>query len=82
MWTDEFRGAPVIAPSMNKSSSYFPPAKCYQKNKGLVSMSTVDGGGRYPARGGDGGALAAWTVVRGAVKVRSVILKRLVRQEI
>jgi hypothetical protein len=78
----KFRGAPVIAPSMNKSSPYFPPAKCYQKNKGLVSTSTVAGGGRYPARGGDGGALAAGTVVRGAVKVRSVILKRLVRQDI
>jgi hypothetical protein len=38
-WT-KFRGAPVIAPSMNKSSSYSPPAKCYQKNKDLVSMSS------------------------------------------
>src|ERR1700677_2780355 len=78
----KFRGAPVIAPSMNKSSSCFPPAKCYQKNKGLVSTSTFAGGGRYPARGGNGGALAACTVVRAAGKVRSVILKRLVRQEI
>jgi hypothetical protein len=24
---------------MNKSSSYFPLAKCYQKNRGLVSKS-------------------------------------------
>jgi hypothetical protein len=64
---------------MNKSSSYSPLAKCYQKNKGLVLTITVAGSGRYPARGGDGGALAAGTVVRGAVEVRSVILKRLVR---
>jgi hypothetical protein len=29
----------VIAPSMNKSSSYSLPAMCYQKNNGLVSKS-------------------------------------------
>jgi hypothetical protein len=29
----------MIAPSMNKSSSYSLTAKCYQKNSGLVSMS-------------------------------------------
>src|SRR5580698_9152852 len=37
----KFRGAPVIASSMNKSSSYSGAAKCYQKNKGLVSTSSL-----------------------------------------
>jgi|ERR1700677_2905515 len=36
----KFRGAPVIASSMNESSSYSPPAKCYQRNNGLVSTSS------------------------------------------
>ena len=35
----KFRGVPAIVPSMNKSSSCSRPAKCYQKNKGLVSKS-------------------------------------------
>ena len=37
------------------------------------------GCGRDSARGGDGGEVAAGTVVRGAMEMRSVILKRLVR---
>jgi hypothetical protein len=36
----KFRGAPLIASSMNKSSSYSLVTKCYQKNKGLVSTSS------------------------------------------
>ncbi len=37
IWTPAAR---VIASSMNKSSSYSRAAKCYQKNKGLVSKSS------------------------------------------
>jgi hypothetical protein len=41
MWRGENSGgAPVIASSMNKSSSYSLPVKCYQKDEGLVSKSS------------------------------------------
>jgi hypothetical protein len=53
---------------------------------GVVPAGLPEGGlgepagcGRGSARGDDGGALAAGTAVRGAVEVRPVILKRLVR---